>query len=222
MGQVKEDPALHLCASYSAPRASRTPQTYLRCRYYPLGRDMAAMMKRSTERIYLMRWMLVVVRAPFDKQITNTQDDFDPWYPPGCYSSIPSRDCHIAFLFTRLHGAITDPTMDFDGILAETRGLPSTPPASSRSGEAGRDSYRDPRNEISHQSITAPVNSGSTHMAINIDNNHGFRANAAPCRPTHSEASSSSSRGPLSWATVLRTARPGPSPGRVISVLSER
>lgn len=141
---------------------------------------------------------LEATRAPFGRQITSTQDDFDRWYPPGCYSSIPSRDSHIAFLFTRLYGAITHPTMDFDEILAEIRVLTDTLPPSSPSGQDGRD----PRHEIPHQSITAPVNSGSTHIAINIDKIHGFRANAAPRRQTHSEASISSSRGPLSWATV--------------------
>lgn len=131
------------------------------------------------------------VRAPFDGVIISSQDNFDPWYPPGCYSSNPRLDSYITYLFTIPHKAITDSTMDFYAILAEIRGIPSTPPPASPAAEERRGEDYDAPQQVSGQSTTAHVNRASTHMAITADDNQRFLDPGTPRRPTHSEASSS-------------------------------
>lgn len=158
------------------------------------------------------------VLATFDRQMLGSQDDYDARYSPECYYSNPSLDSYIRHLLTRPHEAITDPTMDFDEILDEISVLPSTPPLSSPAGEERSSMYRDPPREVSRQSIAAPFNRGSTHMDISVESDQRFGEHGVPRRPAHSEASSSGSRAPGSWATVLRNSlAPGTAPARAIS-----
>ncbi|KAL0634517.1 hypothetical protein Q9L58_006535 [Maublancomyces gigas] len=158
------------------------------------------------------------VLATFDRQMLGSQDDYDARYPPECYYSNPSLDSYIRHLLTRPHEATTDPTMDFDETLEEISVLPSTPPLSSPAGEERSSMYRDPPREVSRQSIAAPFNRGGTHMDISVESDQRFSEHGVPRRPTHSEASSSGSRAPGSWATVLRNSlAPGTAPARAIS-----
>lgn len=173
---------------------------------YPFAADSAFQAATSIHRPVL---------APFDGQIVFSQDDYAPWYPQGSYSSNPSLDSYIRHLLTRPHEAITDPTLDHDDLLEEIGALPGTPPISSPASEEGSGVYRNPYLGVSRQSITAPTHPGSTQMVTSVENNQRLREHGVPI---HSEASSSGSRAPVSWATVLRgNPEPGPAHGRATS-----